>query len=75
MTTPAGNGALVLTFAFATDTLPHLQVWRDLRPHAGVLGIEPCTSERTADARSGPEPILQPGERRRYRLRLSVSSD
>ena len=75
VTTPAENGALVLTFAFATDTLPHLQVWRDLRPHAGVLGIEPCTSERTAEARSGPEPILAPGERRRYRLRLSMSSD
>jgi hypothetical protein len=73
VTTPSAGGDLVLTVAFATDTLPHLQIWRDLRPHAGVLGIEPCTSERTAEARSGPEPILKPGERRRYRLRLAVS--
>jgi Domain of unknown function (DUF4432) len=73
VTTPVEGGDLVLTFAFATDTLPHLQFWRDLRPHAAVLGIEPCTSFRTADARSGPEPILRPGERRRYCLRFAVS--
>jgi hypothetical protein len=71
MTTPSGGeDPFRLTLGFDTGTLPHLQLWRDLRPRAGVLAVEPCTSERKSDGTSGPEAVLMPGERRRYSLRL-----
>jgi hypothetical protein len=60
-------------FSFATRALPHLQVWRDLRPHAGIVAVEPCTSERTPDARSGPERPIAPGETRRYSVQVALS--
>ncbi len=74
LTTPSGGeDPFRLTLGFATATLPHLQLWRDLRPRVGVLAMEPCTSEREPDGTSGPEAILMPGERRRYSLRLQFS--
>ena len=73
VSTPTGSGQrLNIAFAFATDTLAHLQVWHDFRPHACVLGIEPCTSARLDTP--GPEKILKPDESRRYELNVSFTS-
>ena len=79
VSTPAGGDAQAVcavatpgagptvTFTFATSTLPHLQLWHDFRPHAGVLSIEPCTSAKT----DGVEAVLQPSESRRYEVTVS----
>jgi hypothetical protein len=72
VSTPAENGpARKISFAFRTETLPHLQIWHDFRPHACVLSIEPCTSPRLDTP--GPEAVLKPGDSRRYELRVSFS--
>jgi hypothetical protein len=62
---------LKISFAFRTDTLPHLQIWHDFRPHACGLSIEPCTSPRLDTP--GPEAVLEPGDIRRYELRVSFA--
>ena len=71
LATPTKAGSFVLTIGQSAATLPHLQIWQDRRPHACVLGIEPCTGARGPDARSAGEPILAPSERRRYHLRVA----
>jgi hypothetical protein len=73
VSTPIEDGKrLDIAFAFATDTLPHLQLWHDFRPHACVLGIEPCTSAKLIPP--GPEKILKPDEMRRFELSVSFAS-
>lgn len=73
VSTPTEDGKrLNIAFAFSTDTLPHLQVWHDFRPHACVLGIEPCTSARLIPP--GPEKILKPGEIRCFELSVSFAT-
>jgi hypothetical protein len=62
-----------ITFTWDAATLPHLQLWHRLIADPPVLSIEPCTSERLPDGLSGEEPILAPGETRRYRLQVSFS--
>ena len=70
LVTPQGGGrTLEVAVAFATDTLPHLQLWHDLRPHACVLAIEPCTSAKVG----GREAVVRPGETRAYELEISVA--
>ena len=72
LTTPAPEGsAFRLDLSFSARTLPYLQLWRDLRPHAGVVALEPCTSAREAGGASGPSPQLERGEARRYRVDLT----
>ena len=67
--TPSDSAdGFTLSLGFGTTDLPHLQIWHDLRPRVGVLAIEPCTSARLADATSGPERSLLPGERRHFEL-------
>ena len=61
---------LPIAFTFRTDTLPYLQLWHDFRSHAGVLGIEPCTSAKT----DGVEKVLQPAEIRRYEVSVCFKS-
>lgn len=68
-----GGKSFEIRFSFATDSLPHLQVWSDMRPRAGVLAIEPCTSPLLADGTSGAEASLAPGERRRYSLSIAMN--
>ena len=62
---------LAMDFAWSANTLPHLQLWHDLRPSACVLSVEPCTSERLPGGQSGEEPMLGPGDMRRYDLAVS----
>lgn len=69
----AGGEPLRITFAFDPTALPVMQLWGDLRARCGVLSIEPCTSRRTADGGSEPGPVLASGERRSYRLDISVT--
>ena len=72
--TPAGGQeSLDVAFEFDGTTLPHLQIWHDLRPRTGILAIEPCTSARNAAGRSAPELILEPGERRAYAIQTTIS--
>jgi hypothetical protein len=66
------GGKLNIAFAFATDTLPHLQIWHDFRPHACVLGIEPCTSPRILIPEQ--EKTLKPDEMRRFELSISFAT-
>lgn len=74
VSTPSPDGTrFVMDFYSRTDSLPYLQVWRDLRPNVGILAIEPCTSERRIDGRSGPKWILAPGERRQYSLNIRTT--
>jgi hypothetical protein len=74
LSTPSASGASFdLMLTFATDTLPHLQIWRDLRPNIGVLALEPCTSERPQDGMSASESLLMPSDRRRYSLSLALA--
>jgi hypothetical protein len=73
VSTPTQSGErLDIAFAFATDTLPHLQIWHDFRPHACVLGIEPCTSARAL--MPGPEKTLKPGEMHQFELSISFAT-
>ncbi len=74
--TPTGAGAdLAITFDFDTGTLPHFQLWHDLRARTGIVAIEPCTSARDPSGRSTAEPTIEPGERRRYAVDVSIAGD
>ena len=69
LTTPAPEGpAFRLDLSFSARTLPYLQLWRDLRPHAGVVALEPCTSAREAGGASGSSRTI--GARRSKTLPL-----
>lgn len=63
-------GGFVAAVEVAADTLPHLQIWQDLRPGAGVIAIEPCTSARTEAGGSAGGRPLGSGEARRYEIVL-----
>lgn len=73
---PAGGGSarivspegVALGLRFDTATLPHLQIWHDLRPHCAVLSVEPCST-----AMGEPAPPLRPGERRAYAIDITVA--
>ena len=71
----AGAGGKSLTVRFLTDTLPHLQMWRNQADHCNVLGIEPAShpwKTRTELADMGLMTMLAPGEGRRYGLSFSL---
>jgi hypothetical protein len=72
LTSGSADAAQSITFGWSADTLPHLQLWHDLRPGKCVLSVEPCTSPRLPGGLSGPEPMLEPGEVRRYEIRISL---
>jgi hypothetical protein len=64
-------GGRSLHVRFATDTLPHLQMWRNQASPAHVLGIEPVSHPwKTRDqlAADGLMRLLAPGEFLIYRL-------
>lgn len=68
------TGDLAVDFSWSAATLPHVQLWHDLRPGTCVLSVEPCTSERLAGGRSGEEPTIEPGGIRRYDLSVRIAS-
>ena len=63
--TGVGGDGLRIAFSFCTGSFPYLQAWHDFRPHACVLGIEPCMSAKTNDMR-----IMQPAQSRRYEVNV-----
>ncbi|MCJ8518450.1 hypothetical protein ABID21_001228 [Pseudorhizobium tarimense] len=72
----AAIGGATLKVKFRTDTLPHLQVWRNQQAPAHVLGIEPvshrCVSRKEL-AEKGELKPLKPGESIDYALRFSFT--
>ena len=68
-------GGRSLKVSFRTDTLPYLQMWRNQRAPANVLGIEPVSHrwvDRAELESAGEFNMLQPGESRSYGLRFSI---
>jgi hypothetical protein len=64
-------GGKTLRVRFRSDTLPHLQVWRNQRAPADVLGIEPVSHRwvpRAELGEAGEFNMLKPGESRSYAL-------
>ncbi|MGK9050567.1 DUF4432 family protein [Xaviernesmea oryzae] len=70
----AAIGGLTLKVKFRADTLPHLQIWRNQKAPAHVLGIEPVShrgASRYELAEKGELGLLKPGESIEYGLRFS----
>ena len=70
----AAIGGQTLRVRFGTDTLPFLQIWRNQRAPAHVLGIEPVSHRwvsRTELEEAGEFNILQPGEARNFMLNFA----
>jgi hypothetical protein len=67
----AAIGGKALHVWFGTDTLPHLQMWRNQAGHCDVLGIEPVShpwKKRPELHAAGLMTPLAPGAVRTYRL-------
>ncbi len=63
-----------LKVKFKTDTLPYLQMWRNQKSPAHVLGMEPVShrlAERGELEKSGELDMVQPGESTDYALRFA----
>ncbi|WP_165218659.1 DUF4432 family protein [Affinirhizobium pseudoryzae] len=72
----ASLGGVTLKVKFRTDTLPHLQIWRNQKAPAHVLGIEPVSHRwvsRAELAASSELQMLKPGESADYGLRFCFS--
>ncbi|MCF6368199.1 DUF4432 family protein [Rhizobium halophilum] len=72
----AAIGGATLKVKFRTDTLPHLQVWRNQQAPAHVLGIEPVSHRwvsRKELADNGELKPLKLGESIDYALRFSFA--
>jgi hypothetical protein len=70
----AALGGLSLKVRFRTDTLPYLQVWRNQKAPAHVLGIEPVSHRLASRAEleeAGEFVILHPGQSIEYGLCFS----
>jgi hypothetical protein len=73
VSTPRPDGSRIqVRFEWTAAALPHLQLWHNLQPRVCVLSIEPCTSARRDGGLSDRERMLEPGETRRYFLRVTV---
>ena len=71
--TPTADGqTFEVSFTYSANSLPFLQLWRDLRPRVGVVSIEPCTAARPADGGPAAVQSLSPGEGRSYRVVLNL---
>lgn len=65
-----------LTVRFRTDTLPYLQMWRNQKDPANVLGIEPVSHrwvDRSELKAAGEFIMLEPGQSRSYSIRFSIA--
>jgi len=69
----ARGRAATIAFHWNTVELPWLQLWRDLRPGAGVMSIEPCSIGRRDDGRNAPSPLLAPGKSRTFAIEIDVA--
>jgi hypothetical protein len=67
-------GGKSLTVSFRSDTLPHLQIWRNQSAPANVIAIEPVSHRwvgRDQLEENGEFNLLKPGESRSFELRFS----
>lgn len=67
----AAAGGRTLRVRFRSDTLPFLQMWRNQRAPANVLGIEPVSHRWVSRAeleQAGEFNLLEPGESRSFAL-------
>jgi hypothetical protein len=67
----AAIGGRTLRVRFRADTLPHLQVWRNQKAPAHIIGIEPVSHRwisRDELQAAGEFNMLAPGESRSYAL-------
>ncbi|MDL2408376.1 DUF4432 family protein [Rhizobium calliandrae] len=72
----AAIGGKSLRVRFGTDTLPFLQVWRNQRAPAHILGIEPVSHRLASRGEledAGEFNILQPGEARSFALNFAFA--
>lgn len=63
-----------LKVKFKTETLPHLQIWRNQKAPAHVLGIEPVSHRlagRSELEKNGEIHMIKPGESAEYALRFA----
>lgn len=78
LATPAGEGwpAARLELAFATDTLPYLQLLEDYRPGMNLVALEPANTDRSPEGLGivAPATTLAAGASRTYRLTLDLRS-
>lgn len=65
--------AVTIAFHWNTVDLPWLQLWRDLRPGAGVMSIEPCSTGRLDDGRNAPSAPLAPGGSRVFGIDIDLA--
>ena len=72
--TPTCSAGTSLRIAYEAATLPRYIEWRMMGEGQYAVGIEPCTNGfgRKAVKEAGELIVLQPGERRVYRVRVSV---
>lgn len=68
----AGAAAASIAFRWRTDTLPVLQLWRDLRQGCGVLSVEPCSIGRRADGSNEASPPVPVGEARAFAIDVTL---
>jgi hypothetical protein len=70
----AAVGGKTLKVRFRADTLPHLQIWRNQKAPADIIGIEPVSHRwvlRHELEAAGEFNWLKPGESRSYSLRFA----
>lgn len=72
--TPGDPEAYRISFSYSAQTLPWLQLWRDLRPRIGVLSIEPCNVGRNEAGANEPGAPLEPGEKTVFDVEISVTT-
>lgn len=63
-----------LMVSFRSDTLPHLQVWRNQSAPGNVISLEPASHpwlDRRQLEENGTFNLLEPGQSRSYELRFS----
>ena len=67
-------GGTGLSVAYDAATLPNYIEWRMMGEGQYAVGIEPCSNGfgRAAVKEAGALIVLQPGESRRYRLRVAI---
>ncbi len=73
LTSPLHPSPFATTIALDATTPPYLQLWRDPAPSTAILSIEPCTSQRLSDGRSGRKALLDPGAQREFHLEIAFA--
>jgi hypothetical protein len=68
----AGGGGIGVAFRWPAQSLPWLQLWRDLRPSAGVVSIEPCSVGRDTSGANEAVPPVAPGGEATFDVEIEV---